>query len=597
MSDAAEWNLTPLVTHPEVTSIRQQLKAMVQDANALRDQHHNNIHRFDAIQLHTLLVQKDAYILQHGGTQLYCRLRYSADSTDTVAQQLHEVERQETTRARQALAFLPIEIGQLLTQNPNLLTHPALKEYQHYLERLLQRSSHLLSESEERLILLKDTHGINAWELLQSDWLSTRTFTIEVDGKVTTLPYGAIIKFYHSDDRELRKRANQIVYHDLGEDAIIWASALRAVCSDHIQISQLRRYPTVMSQSVLANDVEQSVIDSLLTTIQKHIPQYQHYLRVKARIMGLDKLANYDIIAPLPIQVQHTYTWDDAQHLVVEVFQEFDPTIGSWVEEMFAAHRIDSVVRKGKESGAFCASWLSGKTAFILQSFHGTLSDVYTLAHEMGHAIHTYLYSRAQTPSNCETGSCLAEIGSIFSELLLTEKLLSKAKTQEEKQIILTTILDEFGMAAYQVSARVFFEQALYKAIKRGTYLNGETIAQHWVTARDSIYGDAVEWLDEMKWEWTMKPHYYIANYRFYNYPYVFAQLFVFALYKLYTEEQSTFVPKMKRLLAAGSSKSPRDLAMELGFDITSEAFWKKGVDQARTLIDRLQKAAYTTYS
>jgi oligoendopeptidase F len=589
MSNNAEWSLSSLVNKPEVESIKQQLKAMVEGAEDIREQYHNTILTFDAYQLHTLLVQEEEFTLQHEAVKLYCQLRYAADSTDPIAQQLHEAARQETMRASQALAFLSIEIGQLLTKHPDLLTHPTLIEYQHYMEYLLQVSSHLLSEDEERLIILKDTYGIDAWELLQSDWLSTRTFTIEIDGKATTLPYGTIIKFYHSDDRELRKRAHQIVYHDLGDDEIIWASALRAVCSDHIQMSQLRKYPTVMSQSLIANDVEQSTVDSLLTTIHKHVSLYQQYLRLKAQIMGLDKLANYDITAPLPAQVQCTFTWDDAQCLIVDMYQEFDSISGDWVERMFTSQRIDSAIRKGKESGAFCEEWLSGKTAFILQSFHGSLRDVYTLAHEMGHAIHAHLYSRAQTPSNCEPGNCLAEIGSIFSELLLTQKLLSNASSQLEKQIILMTVLDEFGMTAYQVSARVFFEQSLYNAIQRGTFLNGETIAQQWVNARDAIYGDAVEWLDEMKWEWTMKPHYYMANYRFYNYPYVFAQLFVFALYKLYTEEKHTFVPKIKRLLAAGSSKSPRDLGIEMGFDIMSEVFWEKGIDQARLFIERLK--------
>jgi oligoendopeptidase F len=276
----------------------------------------------------------------------------------------------------------------------------------------------------------------------------------------------------------------------------------------------------------------------------------------------------------------------------MNVYQNFDPEIGGWVKEMFVTQHIDSKIRNGKESGAFCASWLSGKTAYILQSFHGTLSDMYTLSHELGHSVHTYLGSRVQTPSNFEIGSCLAEIGSIFGELLLTEYLLSKAQTQVEKQIILTTILDEFGMAAFQVSARVFFEQSLYDTIQSGGFLDGETIARQWVNARNHIYGDAVEWLDAMKWEWTMKPHYYMANYRFYNYPYVFAQLFVFALYKLYKEDERNVISKIKRLLAAGSSKSPRELSAELEFDITSEAFWQKGIAQAKTFIDMLEKYA-----
>jgi oligoendopeptidase F len=233
---------------------------------------------------------------------------------------------------------------------------------------------------------------------------------------------------------------------------------------------------------------------------------------------------------------------------------------------------------------------LAGKSAYILQSFNGRMGDVYTQAHELGHAVHAYLGSRAQKPSNYEIGSCIAETGSVFGELLLTERLLSKAKTKEEKQAILATVLDEFGMAAFQVSARVFFEQSMYDAIKRGEFLDGETAAKLWVAARDMIYGGSVDWLDVMKWEWTMKPHYYIANYRFYNYPYVYAQLFVFALYQVYKEQGRSFVPKLKRLLAAGSSRSPRELAAELGFDVTDEAFWEKGMKQAERFIGMLEE-------
>jgi oligoendopeptidase F len=217
------------------------------------------------------------------------------------------------------------------------------------------------------------------------------------------------------------------------------------------------------------------------------------------------------------------------------------------------------------------------------------MGDVYTQAHELGHAVHDYLMSRAQKPSNCDVGSCIAETGSIFGELLLTEQLLSKAKTKEEQQAILAHILDEFGMAAFQVSARVFFEQSMYDTIKQGKFLDGETVAKLWTAARDKIYGDAVDWLDVMKWEWTMKLHYYLANYRFYNYPYAFAQLFVFALYRIYKEEGANFVPKLRRLLASGSSKAPSELAAELGFNISDEEFWQKGIDQAEEFIKMLE--------
>ncbi len=584
------WDLSKLVENTEPASIRKRLESMVAEAEKARDAYHGKIGSLDAKGLLELLEMKDAYILKFEGVIMYCRLMYSADSTDDVAKQLNDATRRAYMRVGQALAFIDIELGKVLAENPSLITDPVLAEYKHYLERIVRRVPHMLSETEERLVIMKDKNGINSWGMLQSDWLSTRTFDIEIEGETKTLPYGKIIGLYRSPDRDLRKRSNQTVYENLGKDEIVWSSAIRAVCEDHLRMCELRKYPTPMTQSLIANDVDQQIIDSLMRTIEKNVGLYQRYLRLKAKLMGLDKLANCDIVAPLPNAPDMDYDWKESRKEVVSAYIGFDEEIGGWVDEMFERRHIDGEVRKGKSSGAFCASWLAGKSAYILQSFNRRVGDVYTQAHELGHAIHAYLGSRAQKPSNYDIGSCIAETGSIFGELLLTERLLSKAKTKEEKQAILANVLDEFGMAAFQVSARVFFEQSMYDAMKRGEFLDGETVAKLWVAARDKIYGDSVNWLDVMKWEWTMKPHYYMANYRFYNYPYVFAQLFVFALYQLYKEQGESFVPKLKRLLAAGSSKPPRELATELGFDITDETFWEKGMKQAEKFIDMLEE-------
>jgi len=584
------WDLSQLVENTEPTSIQKKLESMVTEAEKARDVYHGKIGSLDAKGLLELLEIKDTYILKFEGVIMYCRLMYSADSTDDIAKQLNDATRRAYMKVGQALAFIDIELGKVLAENPSLITDPVLAEYKHYLERIVRRVPHMLSETEERLVIMKDKNGINAWGMLQSDWLSTKTFDIEIEGETKTLPYGKIIGLYQSPDRDLRKRSNQTVYENLGKDEIVWSSAIRAVCEDHLRMCELRKYPTPMTQSLIANDVDRQIIDSLVRTIEKNVGLYQRYLGLKAKLMDLDKLANYDMVAPLPNAPDMDYDWKEARKEVVSAYIGFDEEMGGWVDEMFERRHIDGEIRKGKSSGAFCASWLAGKSAYILQSFNQRVGDVYTQAHELGHAIHAYLGSRAQKPSNYEIGSCIAETGSIFGELLLTERLLSKAKTKEEKQAILTNILDEFGMAAFQVSARVFFEQSMYDAIKRGEFLDGETVAKLWVTARDKIYGDSVNWLDVMKWEWTMKPHYYIANYRFYNYPYVFAQLFVFALYQLYKEQGESFIPKLKRLLAAGSSKSPHELGAELGFDITDETFWEKGMKQAEKFIDILEE-------
>ncbi len=584
------WDLTQLVENTEPASIQKKLESMTTEAQEIRDKYYGKIGSLDAESLLELLETQDSYTLRYEGVQKYCRLMYAADSTNSVAKQLNDAARRAATKTGQALAFIDIELGKLLATRQSLISDPSLAEYKHYLERILRETPHMLSETEEQLIIIKDKNGINSWQMLQGDWLSTRTFDIKIEGKTKTLPYGEMVGLYESPNRDLRKRANQTVYENLGKDEIIWASAVRAVCEDHVQMCELRKYPNPLTQSLIDNDVDQKSIESLMKTIEKNVGLYQRYLMIKAKLMGLKKLANYDLAAPLPHAPETSYDWQTARKEIVDAYKKFDYETAAWVDEMFEKRHIDGEVRKGKRSGAFCSSWLAGKSAYILQSFNRRMRDVFTQAHELGHAVHAYLYSRAQKPSNCEIGSCIAEAGSIFGELLLAERLLSKTKTKEEKQAILAHILDEFGISVFQVSARFLFEQDMYATIARGEFLDGETIAKLWISAREKICGDAVEWLDAMKWEWAKTPHYFMANYRFYNYPYVFAQLFVFALYKVYKEQGRSVVSRLKSLLAAGSSRSPGALSAELGLDIDDETFWEKGMKQAEKFIDMLEE-------
>ncbi|MCK4973378.1 MAG: hypothetical protein KAS52_08650, partial [Candidatus Heimdallarchaeota archaeon] len=259
-------------------------------------------------------------------------------------------------------------------------------------------------------------------------------------------------------------------------------------------------------------------------------------------------------------------------------------------KDMFERNHIDASPRMGKRNGAFCSSWYKGKTSYILQTFTGALSNVYTLAHELGHAVHGYMVSREQSIMNARYPMVIAEVASIFGELLLTDLLLSEAETKEEKKTILSRVLDGAGMATFQVSARVWFEQSMYKTVDEGGFLDGKTISKLWTEARDRIYGDVVEWFEEMNFEWTMKPHYYMPNFRFYNYPYVFAQMFVYTLYQLYKEQGETFIPKLKLILKSGGSKSPKEFGEMMGLDITKPDFWKLGMKQYERFVDELEK-------
>jgi len=560
--------------------IEERLTAAVKATEEFREKHRGKIESYGAKELFEMFEASNELELQFEGPLVYSRLRYQADMNDEIAKSLYDKFRTALALLLQAEAFVPLEVGALIKKNPEIVNDPLLADYKHKLEKFKRRIPHMLSELEEQAIIAKDKNGIRAWSMLQGDWLASRTYDIEIDGEMKTLPYGEIIGLYEHPDRDLRKRVHEIVYGDLGKDHIVWASAMRSVFADHLTMVKMRKWDSPMTQSFISNDVDEETIAALLNTMEKNVGVFQDYLKLKAKVMGLEKLGNWDIEAPLPNSPDKKYSWEEAREMVVEAYTDFDPEVGQWMDEMYERRHIDGFVRNGKRSGAFCMTWHAGQSAYILQSFNGIIGDLFTQAHELGHAMHAYLGTRAQKPHNYEISSCVAETGSIFGELLLAEKLLAKEGTKEEKQAVLAAVLDRFGGAGYQVTTRVWFETALYEAVEKGKFLDGEKISELWLNARDKMYGDAVEWLPEMKWWWTMKLHFYMANYRYYNYPYVYAQLFVYAMYRLYKEQGKEFVPKLKTLLSAGSSRSPRDLAADIGFDITTEEFWQKGIDQ-----------------
>ncbi|MFW9926939.1 MAG: M3 family oligoendopeptidase [Candidatus Thorarchaeota archaeon] len=574
------WDLSQLVKINDPAYIEERMTAAVKEMEEFRERYRGKIISFNAKQVYDMLDELDKLELEYEGPFVYSQLAYTADMNKEVSKHLFGVFRNCASAFLQNYAFVDLELGQLLVEQPEIVNDPAIGEYKHKLEKIQREIPHMLSETEEQVIIAKDQNGIQAWQILQGDWLASQTYDIEIDGEMKTLPYGEIVGLYEHPDRDLRKRAHEIVYEGLSKDDIVWSSALRSVFADHLTMCKLRKWPSPMTQSFIANDVDEATITALMNTIEKNVGSFQRYLKLKAKAMGLEILGNWDIEAPLPNVPTKKYSWEEAKKLNIESYTEFDKESGEWIDEMYEKRHIDAVVRNGKRSGAFCATWHGGKSAYILQSFTGTMSDVYTSAHELGHALHAYLGTRAQKPSNYEIGSCIAETGSNFGELLLTEKLLGSIDSNDAKKSILASVLDSFIGSAQQVSTRVWFESSLYDAIQKGKFLDGNTISDLWVKARMKMYGDSVEWLPVMRWWWTFKMHFYLSNYRYYNYPYVYAQLFVYAMYKLYKEQGAAFVPKFKAFLAAGSSKSPRDLAAEIGFDITTEDFWQKGIDQ-----------------
>jgi oligoendopeptidase F len=586
---APQWNLSELVASTDPQGLKAELEAMVDASRKFADAYRGRIADLDAVGLREMLERKDELALRHEGVEEYCSLLFAADMTDPVANELNSAYMKAGTEASKAMAAIGIELGQLLLSRPELMDDPALSDYRHYLERRSRAAPYLLSEAEEKIIMTKDQNGIQMLSKLQGKWLSTRTFEVEIAGQKRSLGIGELYAYMYDPERATRRAVYESIGSTLKRDELLWSDILRTIVADHAAMCKLRGYSSPLEPTLLANDISSGAVEALMRVVQDHVGLCQRYFRIKARLLGLERLGSWDLRAPLPSVPDRKYSWDEAKDIVLSTFRDFDGQFGEWAGDMFERGRIDAQVRRGKRTGAFCSTWVNGRSAFILQSYNGRLNDVNTLAHEMGHAVHAYLYTRAQNYSNCHVSLCIAECGSLMGELLLAERLKDEAASREERQHILVKVLDGFTLSVFQEGFRFLFESSLYEEMEAGVELDGEKISKLWRAAQDRFYGDAVEWLEDSEWDWARFPHHYFAGTRFYNYPYTFAQLFVFSLYRMYKEQGPDFVPAFKELLASGSSRSAAELAAGLGMDIEDPEFWLKGIEQAKAFMAELE--------
>ncbi|UCG45541.1 MAG: hypothetical protein JSV58_01805, partial [Candidatus Bathyarchaeota archaeon] len=498
--------LFPSVTDP---SVQNAIDDITDKAKGFAGKYRTEVRNLSAKELLSCIKELEAFYADFDEIWLFAALSHWANMTLKKPQQLYDKMNKITAEMDKLLAFFDLEVGKLIYDKPETVAELPLKEYRHILEKLRREVPHHLSEVEEQIIIEKDQYGINSWQQLQRKWLNTRTFGVEVEGKKKNLSYSEANGLLTHPDRSTRESANKSIYRLLDKDGEIFSSSLRNICNDWLNICRRRKYNSPMHASLIYNDIDNEPIETLMNAVEKHVNLYQRYLSLKAKIMGLPRLGCHDIAAPLPDAPETSYDYRTAKALVIEAFSNFDSDCANTAQDMFARRHVDATPRFGKRNGAGCASWYNGKSAFVLCNFNERLNDVYSLVHEIGHAIHAYYSERNQTILNSEPSLLTAETASKFSELLLTDLLINKSKSAIEKRTILSRGLDTAGNTIFQVTARAWFEQSLYRAIEKGEYLDYENICKYWEAARNKIYGKTVEWFPEMKAEWTMKPHYY----------------------------------------------------------------------------------------
>jgi oligoendopeptidase F len=592
------WDLSEIFPSTADYSVQKAIESLARLANDFAKRYKGKINRLSAKEMLECIKNFEDYFSKLETITVFASLSFAANMTDPDTMLLNYKVKKTHAELDRMLTFFNIELGGLVHENPRIINERILKNYNHFLERIKRQNPHNLLEAEEKLIIEKDQFGINAWQELQGKMSNSRLLEVEIEGKRKTLSMGEAYGLTFVPDRHTRESATKAMLTSLGKDGEIFASALRNICNDWLTVCERRKYDSPMEASLITNDIDQQTINNLLTHILNHTELYHRYMKLKAKILKLKKLHGHDVHAPPADAPNAKYDYDKASKLIIEAYSRFDTDYASAVKDMFAKKHIDATPRLGKMLGGRTYRWYEGKSAFVRVDFNGTLNDVYMLAHELGHATHMYYYSRNQTILNCGTPLAspqmiLAETASIFGELLLTDLLKSQTESDEEWKAILCGILDSANLEIYETITMELFEQSLYDMVKRGEYLDYKTICRCYVEARDRICGNTVEFSTEEEAFWTAVPHCYMPNFRFYNYPYAYAQLFVYALYQQYLEEGKKFVPKFKKVLSAGFGTSPVEIGEIFGLDITDSHFWEIGLKRYERFLEELEKIVY----
>lgn len=517
----------------------------------------------------------------------YGSLWFSADTQSEEALRYEGYMQQELTNLQNRVIFFDLwwkSLGD--EQAAALLPDPEqYPDYAYSLQSDRRFCPFTLDEQSEQIINTKDANGMSSLITVFSMLTNRLEFTLEVDGETQTLTREELMQHAYSSDAALRETAYRELFRVYEQENGILGQIYAARVRDwHSENLGLRNYSSPIAVKNLGNNVPDAAVEALLQVCQDNAGLFQEYFRLKAKWLGLEKLRRFDIYAPLGGSDKQI-DYGDAVDLVLETVDAFDSGVAAKAERVFRDGHIDSEIRKGKRSGAFCATVLPSQTPWILMNYTGRVRDVATLAHELGHAIHS-LQAEDHSLLTQHAPLPLAETASVFTEMLLTDRLMQEETDPLVRRELLATAVDDMYATVMRQAYFVVFEKAAHEAVLQNKSTGD--LSEIYQSQLAQQFGDAVDVDDIFAHEWLMIPHIYHTP--FYCYAYSFGQLLVLALYRRYQQEGEAFKPGYLQLLAYGGSKDPDDILQEMGIDMSDPAFWQGGFDVCRDMIDQLKE-------
>jgi oligoendopeptidase F len=522
-----------------------------------------------------------------GRAGTYAHLSFSIDTADPARGALLQRVEEKGTAIETALLFFHLEWAALDdARAEELLAADGLDFARHHLKTARRYRPHLLTEPEERILTEKALSGRSAWVRLFEE--QTAAITVDLADADEPVSLEVALARLFDPDREVRRDAAERVTAALKPGLRTRAFAFNTLLADKMTDDRLRSYPHWLAARNLANEASDESVQALIEAVRARYELPRRWYRLKAQLLGIDRLADYDRMAAVT-QDNEKVAWPEAKQIVLDAYATFSDDLGTLVERFFDESWIDGPVRPGKRGGAFCSYGTPSVHPYVMLNYTYLRRDVLTLAHELGHGVHAALGAK-QGVFHMATPLTLAETASVFGETLVFGRLLEASPTPESRLSLLAESIEGSIATVFRQVAMNRFEDLVHTSRRDEGELSVDRFGALWAQSQEELLGDAVEVTEGYRTWWSYVPHFVATP--GYVYAYAYGQLLALAVYGRYEEEGAGFVSSYLDLLSAGGSRSPEELGQIVGVDLADPGFWDKGLDLVERKLDAAEAAA-----
>ncbi|MBF9054688.1 M3 family oligoendopeptidase [Rhodobacterales bacterium LSUCC1028] len=583
-ADLPEWDLSDLYPSVDAPELKRDMEFLTKECAAFATDYEGKLANLDAKAMLDCVLRYEKIDMVAGRIMSFAGLRYYQKTTDAGRAKFMSDCQDKITNATTALVFLSLEFNRLDEAHLEALlaANAELARYRPVFDRMRAMKPYQLSDEMEKFLHDQSVVGAAAWNRLFDETIAGMSF--EVDGEVMGIE--ATLNCLSEQNRAKREEGARALVKGFAAQLPLFARVHNTLAKEKEIEDRWRKLPSAQAARHLANHVEPEVVEALRNAVVAAYPRLSHrYYALKAKWLGLETLEVWDRNAPLPMEDERIVPWTEARRIVTEAYSAFDPRMAELAEPFFTDGWIDAAVKEGKAPGAFAHPTVADAHPYVMLNYLGKPRDVMTLAHELGHGVHQRL-AAGQGELLSSTPLTLAETASVFGEMLTFRRMLSEAKDQAARKVMLAGKVEDMINTVVRQIAFYDFECKLHAARREGE-LTPDDINALWMSVQAESLGPVFNFMEGYETFWAYIPHF--VHSPFYVYAYAFGDGLVNALYAAYEEGQDGFEEKYFDMLKAGGSKHHKELLAPFGLDASDPAFWDKGLSMIESMIDELE--------